>query len=108
MPACWSCLQAAKEARARRQAEVAQRLQPSAELASLIAREVPTPEAEGDAAGAGEGAVSAKLAKRQAAQQVRRAATYDAFGLIGATFRQLDWKTLTFFERVAPISPNAW
>jgi hypothetical protein len=32
---------------------------------------------------------------------------YDAFGLIGTTFRELDWKTLIFFERVIPISPNA-
>jgi hypothetical protein len=30
-----------------------------------------------------------------------------AFGLIGATFRELDWKTLIFVERAAPISPNA-
>ena len=32
---------------------------------------------------------------------------YDAFGLIGTTFRELDWKTLIFFERAGPISPNA-
>jgi hypothetical protein len=31
----------------------------------------------------------------------------DAFGVIGATFRELDWKTLIFFERAVPISPNA-
>jgi hypothetical protein len=30
---------------------------------------------------------------------------YDAFGLIGTTFRELDWKTLIFFERAAPIRP---
>jgi hypothetical protein len=34
--------------------------------------------------------------------------SYDAFGLIGATFRKLDWKARIFFERAAPISPNAW
>jgi hypothetical protein len=33
---------------------------------------------------------------------------YDAFGLIGVTFRELDRKTLIFFERAIPISPNAW
>ena len=33
---------------------------------------------------------------------------YDAFGLIGTTFRELDWKMLIFFERAVPISPNAW
>jgi hypothetical protein len=33
---------------------------------------------------------------------------YDAFGLIGATFKELDWKTLIFFERAVPINPNAW
>jgi hypothetical protein len=33
---------------------------------------------------------------------------YDVFGLIGATFRELDWETLIFFERAVPISPNAW
>jgi hypothetical protein len=32
----------------------------------------------------------------------------DAFGLIGTTFRALDWKTLIFFERAVPMSPNAW
>ena len=32
---------------------------------------------------------------------------YDAFGLIGTTFRELGWKTLIFFERLVPISPNA-
>ena len=32
----------------------------------------------------------------------------DAFGLIGTTFRELVWKTLIFFERAVPISPNAW
>jgi hypothetical protein len=32
---------------------------------------------------------------------------YDAFGLIGTTFTELDWKTLIFFERAVPISPNA-
>jgi hypothetical protein len=35
------------------------------------------------------------------------ALTYDAFGPIGATFRELDWKTPILFERVVPISPNA-
>ena len=35
-------------------------------------------------------------------------AAYDAFGLIGTTFRDLDWKTPIFFERAVPISPNAW
>jgi hypothetical protein len=34
--------------------------------------------------------------------------TCDAFGLIGATFKQLDLKTLIFFKRAVPISPNAW
>ena len=33
---------------------------------------------------------------------------YDAFGLIGTTSRELDWKTLIFFEKAVPISPNAW
>ena len=33
---------------------------------------------------------------------------FDAFGLIRTTFRELDWKILFFFERTAPISPNAW
>ena len=33
---------------------------------------------------------------------------YDAFGLIGSTFRELDWKTLIFFESAVPISLNAW
>jgi hypothetical protein len=37
-----------------------------------------------------------------------RGTEYDAFGLIGTTFRELDWKTLIFFERAVPISPNAW
>ena len=32
---------------------------------------------------------------------------YDAFGLIGTTFRELEWKTQIFFERAVPISPNA-
>ena len=32
---------------------------------------------------------------------------YDAFGLIGTTFTELDWKTLICYERVVPISPNA-
>ena len=32
---------------------------------------------------------------------------YDAFGLIGTTFRELEWKTRIFFERAVPISPNA-
>jgi hypothetical protein len=31
---------------------------------------------------------------------------YDAFGVIGTTFRELDWKTLIFFERAVPITPN--
>ena len=34
---------------------------------------------------------------------------YGAFGLIGTTFRELERKTLIFFERAVPISPiNAW
>jgi hypothetical protein len=33
--------------------------------------------------------------------------TYDAFGLVGTTFRELGWKTRMYFERAAPISPNA-
>ena len=33
--------------------------------------------------------------------------THDAFGLIGTTFKELGWKTLIFFERAVPISPNA-
>ena len=32
---------------------------------------------------------------------------YHAFGLIGTTFRELDWKTLIVFERAVSISPNA-
>ena len=32
---------------------------------------------------------------------------YHAFGLIGATFRELGWKTPIFFEGAVPISPNA-
>jgi hypothetical protein len=32
---------------------------------------------------------------------------YDAFGLIGTTLTELDWKKLICFERVVPISPNA-
>ena len=32
---------------------------------------------------------------------------YDAFGVMGTTFRELDWKTLMFFERAVPISPDA-
>ena len=31
----------------------------------------------------------------------------DAFGLIGPSCRELDSKTLTFFERAVPMSPNA-
>ena len=31
----------------------------------------------------------------------------DAFGLIGTTFRELDWRMRIFFERAVPISPNA-
>ena len=34
-------------------------------------------------------------------------ADYDAFGLIGTTFRELDWKTIIFFERAVPVSPSA-
>jgi hypothetical protein len=34
--------------------------------------------------------------------------TCDAFGLIGATFRELGWKALISFERAVPMSPNAW
>jgi hypothetical protein len=33
---------------------------------------------------------------------------YYAFGLIGTAFRELEWKTLIFFERAIPISANAW
>ena len=33
--------------------------------------------------------------------------TYDAFGLVGVTFRELDWKTLILFERAVSINPNA-
>ena len=33
--------------------------------------------------------------------------TYHAFGLIGTTFRELEWKTLIFAERAVPITPNA-
>jgi hypothetical protein len=32
---------------------------------------------------------------------------YDAFGVIGTTFRELDRKTLIFFARAAPMTPNA-
>ena len=32
---------------------------------------------------------------------------YGAFELIGTNFTELDWKTLIFFERAVPISPNA-
>jgi hypothetical protein len=35
-------------------------------------------------------------------------AGYDACGLIGTTFRELDWKMRIFLERAVPISPNAW
>jgi hypothetical protein len=35
-------------------------------------------------------------------------AARDAFGLIGTTFRELDWETLIFFERAVPIGPDAW
>jgi hypothetical protein len=38
----------------------------------------------------------------------RDAPSYDAFGSVGATFRELDWKTQVFFEREDPITPNAW
>jgi hypothetical protein len=31
----------------------------------------------------------------------RAPSTYDAFGLIGNTFRELDWKTIIFFERAS-------
>jgi hypothetical protein len=44
----------------------------------------------------------------RAHQGLRRAGCYDAFGVIGTTFRELDWKTQIFFERVVPIRPNAW
>jgi hypothetical protein len=37
-----------------------------------------------------------------------RITPYDAFGFIGTTFRELERKTLIFFERAVPISPNAW
>jgi hypothetical protein len=33
---------------------------------------------------------------------------YDALGLIGTTFTELDSKTLIVFERAVLISPNAW
>ena len=33
---------------------------------------------------------------------------YDAFGLIGTPFGELEWKAPIFFERAVPISPNAW
>jgi hypothetical protein len=33
---------------------------------------------------------------------------YDAFGVIGITFRELEWKTLIFFEMAVPIIPDAW
>ena len=32
-------------------------------------------------------------------------ATYDAFGLIGTTFRELNWKTPIFFERAVFREP---
>ena len=32
----------------------------------------------------------------------------DASRVSGTTFRELDWKTLIFFERAVPNSPNAW
>ena len=32
---------------------------------------------------------------------------YDAFGVIGTIFRELDWKAPIFFEKAAPITPNA-
>ena len=43
-------------------------------------------------------------------EEVRRRhdRTRDAFGRIGAAFRELDRKTLIFSERAVPISPNAW
>ena len=44
----------------------------------------------------------------RAHQGLRRAGCYDAFGVIGTTFRELDWKMLIFFERAAPITPNMW
>ena len=34
--------------------------------------------------------------------------SYDAFGLIGTIFRELDWKSLIFLEVAAPITPSAW
>jgi hypothetical protein len=33
---------------------------------------------------------------------------YDAFGVIGTIFVEIDGKMLIFFERVVPIAPNAW
>ena len=32
----------------------------------------------------------------------------DALGRIGTTFRELEWKTLIFFEGAVPIAPNVW
>jgi hypothetical protein len=39
-----------------------------------------------------------------AVQNASAALVYDAFGLIGTTFRdELDWKMLIFFEKAVPI-----
>ena len=43
-----------------------------------------------------------------AVQNASAALVYDAFGLLGTTFRGLERKMLIFFERAVPISPNAW
>jgi hypothetical protein len=33
--------------------------------------------------------------------------TYDAFGGVGAIFRELEWEMVIFYERVVPKTPNA-
>jgi hypothetical protein len=55
-------------------------------------------------------ATSASAASNSKASVRRRSTrrrTYHALGLIGATFRELGWKTLIFFKRAVPTSPNA-
>ena len=42
--------------------------------------------------------------KCRVARNDSTALVYDAFGLIGTTVIELDWKTLIFFERAAPMS----
>jgi hypothetical protein len=42
------------------------------------------------------------------AQHAVRTMRYVRCGVIGTTFRELGWKTLIFFERAVPITPNAW